>query len=272
MNNKAENKVSKFYNTIGWETSEEITEDAERWEDLRECARKYVSKCRLRDLRHIPVEGEYILDMASGPIQYKEYLEYSRNYRKRYCVDLSQKALDDAKKKINDHGVFLCGSFLDIHFEENFFDCTISLHTVYHIDKDKQEEVVRKLIAVTKPGKPVIIIYSNPRTLIRCAASPLFFLKKVGNLFGKAKNGKREEPALYFFAHPIQWWKRFHDVADIQIMPWRSFTSNHQKAFIPDNKFGKKMFDILFNMEEQFPDFFVKHFQYPMVILKKKKL
>jgi ubiquinone/menaquinone biosynthesis C-methylase UbiE len=269
MNNKAENKVSKFYNTIGWETSEEITEDAERWEDLRKYAKEYVSKCRLRVLRHIPAQGENMLDMASGPIQYKEYLEYSRGYRKRYCVDLSQKALDDARKKIKDHGVFLCGSFLDIQFEENYFDCTISLHTIYHIDKDKQEEVVRKLIAVTKLGKPVIIIYSNPRTLIRCAASPFLFLKKAGKLFGKGVKGK--EPDLYFFAHPIQWWKRFQDVADIQILPWRSFASNHQKAFIPNNRFGKKMFDVLFNMEEQFPDFFVKYFQYPMIILKKRK-
>jgi ubiquinone/menaquinone biosynthesis C-methylase UbiE len=268
MNNEAENKVSKFYNTVGWETEGEITEDAERWEDLRECAGEYVSKCRLRVLRHIPAEGKYILDMASGPIQYKEYLEYSKNFSKRYCVDLSQKALEDARKKIKDHGVFLRGSFLDIQFEENYFDCAISLHTIYHIDKDKQDEVVRKLIAVTKPGKPVIIVYSNPRTLIRCAASPLLFLKNAGKLFRRRAKGN--EPDLYFFAHPIKWWKRFQDVADIQIVPWRSFASNHQKAFIPNNRFGKRMFDFLFNMEEQFPNFFVKHFQYPMIILKKK--
>lgn len=107
MKNDAEVKVSKFYNTVGWETLGEVTEDARRFEDLRECAKEYVSKCRLRVLRHIPNHGENILDMASGPIQYKEYLEYSRNYKKRYCVDLSSKALDDAKKKIGDRGVFL---------------------------------------------------------------------------------------------------------------------------------------------------------------------
>lgn len=99
---------------------------------------------------------------------------------------------------------------------------------------------------------------------------PLLFLRRMIKQLRKTRKGKGEEPVLYFFAHPIRWWDRFHDVADKKIMPWRSFHSDIQKALIPNNKFGKKVFDILFNMEEQFPDFFVKHFQYPMIILKKK--
>ncbi len=71
MMNDAEDKVSKFYNTVGWETEGEVTEDARRWEDLREYARGYVGKCRLRVLKHIPESGENLLDVASGPIQYK---------------------------------------------------------------------------------------------------------------------------------------------------------------------------------------------------------
>ena len=165
--NKAEEKVSKFYNKLGWETDVGITEDARRFEDLRESAKDYLNKCRLRVLQHIPETGENILDMASGPIQYEEYLQYSRNFKKRYCVDLSSNALEGAKKKIGDHGVFLKGSFFDITLEENFFDCSISLHTIYHIDKDKQEEAVRKLIYVTKSGQPIIVVYSNPSKVFK---------------------------------------------------------------------------------------------------------
>ena len=110
----AEERASIFYNSVGWELNEGVSEDAKRWEDLRECAQEYVSKCRLRICQHIPEKGDYILDMASGPIQYKEYLEYSKNFEKRYCVDLSSKALDEARKKIGDHGVYLHGSFFDI--------------------------------------------------------------------------------------------------------------------------------------------------------------
>jgi ubiquinone/menaquinone biosynthesis C-methylase UbiE len=269
--NDAEDRVSKFYNTVGWATSDEITEDAKRWEDLREHARVYVGKCRLRVLRHIPENGVNMLDMASGPIQYREYLEYSRNFRKRYCVDLSSTALESAKNKIGDHGEFLHGSFFDIPLDENFFDCSISLHTIYHIDKDRQEEAVRKLIRVTKPGKPVIIVYSNPNSIISSLAS-LFrvpggvkrFLKK------RVKTTKKEESSgLYFHAHPLEWWDRFNDMAGVKILPWRSFGSDVQKKLIPDNRIGEIIFQVLFDLEERYPNFFARHFQYPMIVLTK---
>jgi ubiquinone/menaquinone biosynthesis C-methylase UbiE len=267
---KPEELVSNFYNTVGWEINEEITEDARRFEDLRECSKEYVSKCRLRVLRHIPENGLNMLDMASGPIQYNEYLEYSKNFKKRYCIDLSSAALEIAKKKIGDHGIFLHGSFFDIPLEENFFDCTISLHTIYHIEKDKQEEAVRKLLNVTKAGKKVIIVYSNPDTFL--TSLPFFLIKKM-RILNRSKYKKKEEEkkALYFYRHSIEWWNRFCDIADVNIFPWRSFSSDFQKRMIPNNKFGRKMFSVLFNLEERFPDFFVKHFQYPMIILTKKQ-
>ena len=113
MIDDTEESVSTFYNTVGWktvglETGEEVTEDARRWEDLREYAKEYVRKCRLRVLRHIPDNGVNILDMGSDPIQYKEYLEYSKNFKKRYCVDLSSKALEKAKSKIGEIGRASC--------------------------------------------------------------------------------------------------------------------------------------------------------------------
>ena len=270
MVNQAEANVSSFYNQVGWESEGKITEDAKRFEDLRENAREYVSKCRLRVLEHIPDTGENILDMASGPIQYQEYLEYSKNYAKRYCVDLSSKALSDAKNKIGDHGVFLSGSFFEIDLENNFFDCAISLHTIYHMDKEKQEEAVRKLIAVTKPGKPIVIVYRNPNTLIENFVLPLRTIKKAWTKL-KNKSMQQEEVELYAFAHPTDWWNRFSDVADIEFFPWRSFYSQHQKILVPDNKLGKKIFQVLFYLEEKFPNFFVDRFQYYTVVLQKKE-
>jgi len=274
MNDNAEESISNFYNTVGWETEGEITEDAKRWEDLRAHAKEYVSKCRLRVLRHIPDNGLNILDMASGPIQYKEYLEYSNNFEKRYCVDLSSKALESAKRKIGDRGVFLHGSFFDLDMEENFFDCAISLHTIYHMDKDKQEEAVRKLVYVTKPGKPVIIVYLNPNTFESFLKSLLSvrLRRSIKRLLLKSEkeNEQLEEVNIYNYQHPLEWWNKFSDIAEVKILPWRSFLSETQKMLIPNNKIGSKMFDVLFNLEERFPNFFVKYFQYPMIILTKK--
>jgi len=247
MTRTAEERVSRFYNTVGWETDGEITEDARRWEDTREHAAEYVSKCRLRLLNHIPPQGENILDMASGPIQYKEYLEYSRHYSKRYCLDLSSSALEQARRKMGDHGVFLNGSFFDIPLHDDFFDCSLSLHTIYHIDRDRQEEAVRKLIRVTKPGKPVIIVYGNPNPLIlRLKSSvPARLLRKARNVLRRrttapsTPNGE-DDSGIYFFVHPIEWWDRFRDPATVRVFPWRSFDADTQKGLIPDNGAGEK--------------------------------
>jgi ubiquinone/menaquinone biosynthesis C-methylase UbiE len=261
LNNKTEEGISKFYGTEGWEIKDGATEDARRWEDLRECAKEYVSKCRLRVLRHIPEKGENMLDMASGPIQYEEYLEYSKHFKKRYCIDLSAKALEDAKRRIGNHGVFLQGSFFDIELKENFFDCTLSLHTIFHIDKDRQEEAVRKLIKVTKHGQPVIIVYCNPQNWF--SSMPIRLLKR---LIGKSAVSSN----IYFHPHTLNWWNRFLDVADINILPWRSFGSGHQKRLIPDNRLGKKILSILFKLEDNFPHLFAKHCFFPMIILTKR--
>ncbi|HVF39312.1 MAG TPA: class I SAM-dependent methyltransferase [Gemmatimonadaceae bacterium] len=276
----AEDIVSRFYNTVGWESEGEITEDARRWEDLREHATEYVSRCRLRVLRHIPSSGSRILDMASGPIQYDEYLEFSRNFEKRYCVDLSTTALEKAKKRIGDHGVFLKGSFFDLPMEESFFDCAISLHTIYHMDRDRQEEAVRKLIHVTRPGKPVVIVYANPDTLVSRVRGRINRVRR--NLGALRRRGRMhrqtaasaatieprdEEETMYFFAHPLEWWKRFEDVARVKIFPWRAFDADTQKQLIPNNSIGRGIFDLLFKLEERFPDFFARHFEYPIIVL-----
>jgi hypothetical protein len=76
--------------------------------------------------------------------------------------------------------------------------------------------------------------------------------------------------SLYFHPHPVEWWNRFGDIACVKKLPWRSFDSTIQKRLIPNSPLGEKMFDVLFNLEERFPDFFVKHFQYPMIILTKR--
>ena len=96
------------------------------------------------------------------------------------------------------------------------------------------------------------------------------FWKQRKNLEKRERGQPKEKSGLYFYCHPLDWWNRFNDVADIEIFPWRSFNASSQKKLIPNNKFGGKIFDILFNLEESYPQFFVTNFQYPMIIIKKR--
>ena len=249
--------IYKFYNNFGWKEKNNIFKDDELFEDLRDGSKSYVSKCRKRLLKYIPKKGNHILDFASGPIQYKEYLEYSKNFRFRHCVDFSQDAINTAKKRLKKKGKYYCNDFFKINFKKNFFDCILSIHTLYHIKKNEQKNAVLKLIKISKKGTPIIIVYSNPDTLISK-------IKK------KILKPKKKSQQIYFFCHPLQWWKKFNKLADVEIVPWRSFASSHQKLIFPNNFIGKIMFKAIYFLEENFKNFFIQNFQYHIVILKKK--
>ena len=148
--------VHSFYNSQGWKKTSNQFEDANINEDLRCNSREYVSKCRKRILRYIPDKGLNILDFASGPIQYKEYLKYSKNFDYRHCVDFSKDEIKIAKSKIGKKGKFYCKDFLDIKFKKNYFDCILIIHTIYHIHKDKQKKAINKLLSIS-----LIVSFSN---------------------------------------------------------------------------------------------------------------
>ena len=248
--------VFKFYNEGGWNKHKKNTKDAILFEDLRPVAKEYISHCRKKINNHIANKGLNILDFASGPIQYKEYLNYSKNFKVRHCVDFSKEAIKIAKEKIGSKGKFYCKDFLQIKFKKNFFDTIISLHTIYHIKKKNQAKVIKKLIDISKKDSPIIIIYSNPDTIIN-------FIKKK---FFKKKIKKKE---LYFYCHKFEWWMQFSKIAKVEFYPWRSFASQHQKKIFPNNYIGKVLFKFLIYLEKKYPKFFVKYFQYPIIVLKK---
>ena len=112
--------VYKFYNEEGWSQSEKNTKDAILFEDLRPVAKNYVSYCRYKINDFLPEKGKDILDFASGPIQYKEYLTYSKNFKKRHCVDFSKDAINLARKKIGKKGKFYCNDFLKLNLKKIF--------------------------------------------------------------------------------------------------------------------------------------------------------
>jgi SAM-dependent methyltransferase len=256
-----EDQVRDFYEQTGWHADEgdegAAYRDAELWEDLRPCAAEYVSACRRKVLEFLPETGERLLDAGSGPIQYPEYLEYSAGYAKRVCVDLSQRALDEARNKLGDRGNFVRASLLELPFPDDHFDAAVSLHTIYHIESDRQERAVRELLRVLKPAACAVVVYANPD---RLAAR----LKRLARRSPSSSNAP-----IYFFAHPLSWWKRFSDEAGVEIAPWRSLNANESRKLIPDNALGARIFRALLAWERAFPRSATRWGCYPMIVLTK---
>jgi len=256
--------VNDFYSTVGWQEDENcVSNDTKLFEDLRPCAEEYLRRSRMRIMEFIPGEGKNFLDVGCGAIPHKEYVEFSRNFERRYCIDLSEMALAVAKRSLGDHGEYIQSDFLELRMDEDFFDCSISLHVLFHVDKEKQESFVRKLLRLTKPGGTVILVYANPHTLLGKVLSPL----KLAKYIVKRAIGYHSRH-LYYHIYPFSWWDRFRDVAEVSFYPYRSFRSAFQKRVFPNNPFGKRMFQRLAELEEKYPQFFVRHFEFPIVILK----
>ena len=65
------------------------------------------------------------------------------------------------------------------------------MHTIYHINKNKQAEAIKKLIRLAKKDKPIIIVYSNPNSLI----------SKIRSLLPK----KKKKSMIYFYCYQNSW-------------------------------------------------------------------
>ena len=256
-----EDQVRDFYDNEGWHAESQgpdaVYGDAQLWEDLRPCAAEYVSACRRKVLGFLPPGGDRILDAGSGPIQYPEYLEYSSGFTKRVCVDLSQRALDEARTKLGERGDYVRASLLDLPFPDDHFDAAVSLHTIYHVEREQQADAVRALIRVLKPGARAVVVYSNPDRLVAR-------LKRLAGRGPRPNSGP-----IYFFAHPLSWWTRFSEEATVEIVPWRSLNANESRKLIPDNAFGARIFRTLLSFERTFPRLATRLGCYPMIVLTK---
>lgn len=260
-NLQAETQVRGFYDSAGWAKNDSgVSIDAALWEDLRPAAASYVSACRRRILSVIPKTGDQLLDAASGPLQYPEYLEYSAGFRKRVCVDISESALVQAKAKLGDRGDYVRASILELPFADDTFDCSLSLHTIYHIDKDQQAAAVKQLIRVTKPGQPLVVIYANPDRL--ASRIKKFVLRRPEH---EAASG-----VIYYFAHPLSWWKQFENQCEVSLHPWRSLTAQDSKRLIPGNFLGRILFSGVRACEAVLPGLATSLGAYPMIVLKKR--
>ncbi len=257
-----EEEVRDFYDNEGWLAGsvavDAVYADAQLWEDLRPCAAEYLSACRRKVLEHLPQTGELILDAGSGPIQYPEYLEYSAGFGKRVCVDLSERALAEARNKLGVRGDYVRASLLELPFPGDHFDAAVSLHTIYHIDRERQEDAVRELIRVLKPGATAVVVYANPDRLV----------SRLKKLAGRRRNP--EPGPIYFFAHPLSWWERFSDEAVVEILPWRSLNANESRRLIPDNGLGATIFRVVLAFERAVPSWATWAGCYPMFVLTKR--
>jgi SAM-dependent methyltransferase len=259
--------VKDFYDNIGWKLEGDDTRDAIINENLTKVAEEYVSKVRLRILENVG-GGKYLLDIGCGPIQYPEYIEYSKNFEFRVCVDLSEEALKLARSKIGAHGRYIVGDYLALEtLQEAPFDGATLINVLYHVEKESQETLVRKILGDLRPGGRLVIVYSNPRTFSAFLTAALVRMKHFMIKVTQRENGDDLQNPIYFYRHPSKFWNRFEDQSEVSIKAWRTFSPALEKLFFRKRFFGHFLLLNLFRIENW--DRWYKYSEYSIIVLQK---
>ena len=153
--------VKAFYDTVGWQQDAAgAFHDSGRFDDMRPVSAGYLRRCRNRLRRLLPASGRWLLDCASGPLAFDEYLAYSRGFERRICVDLSEVALRAARRRIGRHGIYVLADATRLPFAAGSMDTVLSLNTLFHIPAGEQALAMREFLRVAAPQAPVLVAYS----------------------------------------------------------------------------------------------------------------
>jgi len=271
--------VRNFYDQVGWQkVADDIYQNA-RYEDLRPVSHEYIHKCHMRVNRYLCHQGKYILDAGSGPIQYEEYLSYSEGYQYRVCLDISLLALQEARKRIGGHGLFVVGDVAHLPFSSNVFSNAVSLHTIHHLPKSDYLKAFHELRRVLKNHASAVVVNGwDSSPLMNKAQLPMRIMER---LFVKtSKNPHAESTAVNpsvqkptgTFVNKMDADELEHLLGEdfpIHIMVWRSVSVRFLRAMIHPFLLGKFWLKILYLNEELFPHFFGKKGQYPLIVFSK---
>ena len=277
-------EIGQFYDQIGWQLEGDVYQNA-RYEDLRPVSAEYIHRCHMRVKRHLAPTGDFLLDAGSGPVQYDEYLTYSQDYRYRVCMDLSVVALQEARKRLGERGVYVNADIANLPFKDNTFDGIVSLHTIHHVPIEEKVGVYKGLHRTLKPGRSMVTV--DGWAEVPLAKAMNFFMRITNRLrqwTGKEApkmppdvqpNGQNEAgaklPAGTFVLKTSAKW--FHSVMKDQlpyeIRVWRSVSVKFLRSVIQPEWGGRFWLKILYRLEEWFPHTFGEKGQYPLIIIKK---
>jgi len=272
--NNTKQQVREFYDQIGWSQEDDGNYQNARYEDLRPVSREYIHKTRLRVNQHLLPSGKYLLDAGSGPVQYPEYLTYSEGYDYRVCADISITALQEAKKRLGDHGLCIVADVANLPFAPNAFDGIVSMHTIHHLPMDEHRAAYKELYRVLGIEKKAVVVNGWGDPFLMKLVEPVIQLGRV--LTGRSlKRGQKDisgDDATGTFVRKMnaRWLKNeLKDLFPIQIYVWRGLSTRFLRWFIRPQRGGKKLLQLAFWFEDRAPRFFGENGQYPMIVFKK---
>jgi ubiquinone/menaquinone biosynthesis C-methylase UbiE len=283
---EVKNQVRQFYNEIGWKMLSDGFYQNARYEDLRPVSQEYVQRCHLRVNRHISATGHLLLDAGSGPVQYPEYLTYSEFYDYRLCVDISIVALQEARQRVGERGLYVVADVAHMPFKSDIFDGEVSLHTLHHLPAEDKKPAFQELYRVLMPGRSAVIVNGWTQSgLMKLSFWLVRIMETIGTWIA-VKRGKQEKKervsastgvkaeteatGTYIQKSSPEWMEEeLSQSMPYQIFVWRSVNVRFLRAMVHKPLAGKTFLRFLYWMEEMAPGFFGRHGQYPLIVINK---
>ena len=279
-------QVRAFYDAVGWKQIGPGLYQNARYEDLRPVSREYVHGCHVRLGLQLPPAGRFFLDAGSGPIQYPEYLDYSRRFRRRVCLDVSRLALVEARQRIGEHGLFVIGDIARLPFRRDVFDAAASLHTIHHLPAGEQGRAFAELVRCLAPGGRVGVVYSwgERAGIVRWARPALWLAESARRLVrvarrrargGRATPGGEAEallrtPGSFTYKHDFAWASNnLRALGELRVVVWRSVSTAMLRGLVHPFLLGRLGLRWLFALENLAPRFFGRHGAYSTILITK---
>lgn len=278
-------EVGKFYDQVGWQSEGNGLYQNAEYEDLRDVSKRYIAHAHARVGNQLPKTGRYLLDAGSGPVQYEAYLKYSEGYEKRVCLDLSFVAMQEARKKLGDKGLYIVADVAHLPFARESFDGIVSLHTIHHLPVAEKKDAYINMFKTLKPGGTMVTVdgwgehklaplWEKVRALarrIRRLPKPELDAQNQQNAVDPTR--KMSGPAgTHVVKTSAAWFKLvIGDAIPYQIRAWRSVSVRFLREVIPNNVFGKLLLLKLSWLEDLFPRYFGENGQYPLIVFSKPR-
>lgn len=232
--------VKEYYNKTGWTKKKGKYVDALSFTTNK--GNDYQTNCHSR-LKEQIGSSDLLLDVACGAFPFNSYA------KKQLCIDFSITAVIEAKKNKPD-GFFVLGDITALPLKDNSVTDTLSMHTIYHVHKEKQEAAIKEIIRVTKNKCYIVYNAGKHAKIVNILSLPL----QLWNWSEKRINPSSKRK-IYFYAHSYKWLERFGE-----LQTYRLLNENCIKLY-------SKLLHLISKIEMRFP----KHSYHPLLVIDNNK-